>query len=258
MLGGLRNSFCLILRIGQFLKFTKVVLTNANINSQNLFLNFALRIMYQRKVKVCPMNKLQCVEILSYADRNMAMQEWVWRFTLSVVPDGSLTLSAVQIIVYADDQALDLEDQPFEVDPIAKIKNGADIYLALIAMFDNIGIETDTLDLPKIAEKIWLIDERISGDFLAAESILDDRQYLEDSRLDQIRDDKLRPFLSLIEVYCANIKEPIIQTESYASRDQIKRFLTNFVLEHEKLPNGVHRWRTGYKSSSCHDFSDIS
>lgn len=124
--------------------------------------------------------------IYTFADSNMAGQEWRWSFTLARAEDDTLELNALQEFIDGDE-----DDEPLKINPRSGIEVGADLYEAFGAMLDEAGVEIETISLGPIAQRVAKIDAKIAADFRNGAKIIEARFEAEARRQDRLRAIKL-------------------------------------------------------------------
>ena len=101
--------------------------------------------------------------ILSFSDSNMAGSSWSWNFYLEDQESGAYRLSCQQVIT--DDEALVIE-------PVLRLRRGADVYSALEAMLSEAGNSLEENELASISAKIAKLNRRLAEQFEQGPTLL--------------------------------------------------------------------------------------
>jgi hypothetical protein len=194
--------------------------------------------------------------ILSFSDSNMARSSWRWNFYLEDENDGAYRLSCQQVIT--DDEAMVIE-------PVSRLRRGADVYSALEAMLSEAGNSLEENELVSIAVKIAKLDKRLADQFERGPKLLERRDAAAVKRAAAHSHAKLAQFRSIIDEYVLKFSDAPMRFaggSSYGTqRKWVKSFIEQHVIEKGEVPNGSHQikvtvWGTGY-SGATHDFSEL-
>jgi hypothetical protein len=194
--------------------------------------------------------------ILSFSDSNMARSSWRWNFYLEDEDGGAYRLSCQQVIT--DDEAMVIE-------PVLRLRRGADVYSALEAMLSEAGNSLEENELASIAVKIAKLDKRLADQFERGLKLLERRDAAAAKRAAAHSHAKLAQFRSTIDEYVLEFSDAPMRFaggSSYGTkRKWAKSFLEQYVIENGQLPNGNHQIKVkvggaGY-SGATHDFSDL-
>jgi hypothetical protein len=194
--------------------------------------------------------------ILSFSDSNMARSSWRWNFYLDDEDCGAYRLSCQQVIT--DDEALVIE-------PVLRLRRGADVYSALEAMLSEAGNSLEENELASIAVKIAKLDKRLADQFERGPKLLERRDAAAAKRAAAHSHAKLAQFRSIIDEYVLKFSDAPMRFaggSSYGTqRKWAKSFIEQYVIENGQLPNGSHQIKVtvggaGY-SGATHDFSEL-
>ncbi len=194
--------------------------------------------------------------ILSFSDSNMAGQSWRWNFFLEDEKDRAYSLSCQQVIT--DDEAMVIE-------PVSRLRRGADVYSALEAMLSEAGNSLEENELPSIATEIAKLNKRLAEQFERGRQLLERRDAAVAKRAAARSRAKLAQFRSTIDKYVLKFSDTPLRYPgggSYGTeRIWAKHFIEQYVIENGQLPNGGHQIKVtvggaGY-SGATHDFSEL-
>ena len=174
--------------------------------------------------------------ILSFSDNNMARSSWRWNFYLEDEDGGAYRLSCQQVIT--DDEAMVME-------PVLRLRRGADVYSALEAMLSEAGNSLEENELASIAVKIAKLDKRLADQFERGPKLLERRDAAAAKRAAAHSHAKLAQFRSTIDKYVLKFSDAPIRFPgggSYGTqRKWAQSFIEQYVIENGQLPNGSHQ-----------------
>jgi hypothetical protein len=194
--------------------------------------------------------------ILTFSDSNMARSSWRWNFYLEDEDGGAYRLSCQQVIT--DEEAMVIE-------PVLRLRRGADVYSALEAMLSEAGNALEENELASIAVKIAKLDKRLADQFERGPKLLERRDAAAAKRAAAHSHAKLAQFRSTIDKYVLKFSDAPMRFaggSSYGTqRKWAKSFIEQYVIENGLLPDGSHQIKVtvggaGY-SGATHDFSEL-
>ena len=174
--------------------------------------------------------------ILTFSDNNMARSSWRWNFYLEDEDGGAYRLSCQQVIT--DDEALVIE-------PVLRLRRGADVYSALEAMLSEAGNSLEENELASIAVKIAKLDKRLADQIERGPKLLERRDAAAAKRAAAHSHAKLAQFRSIIDEYVLKFSDAPMRFAGGSShgtqRKWAKSFIEQYVIENGQLPNGNHQ-----------------
>jgi hypothetical protein len=189
--------------------------------------------------------------ILKFEDANMAGYEWSWAFFLDETADGRFTVSCKQTVK---------GDAALRIPARRGLRDGAEVYGALRDLMDEAGYSIEGHDLAKIICAVKAVDPALLNDFLNGEAILEQRDG-EASRLQaERREQTLAPYREAIDAYVLRFGD---QRGRYGPSPRFAaiKYIEEYVIEHGRLPHGIHTIRLSGPvsySGGQHDFSDLA
>jgi hypothetical protein len=195
--------------------------------------------------------------ILSFSDSNMARSSWRWNFYLEDENGGAYRLSCQQVIT--DD------DEDMVIEPVSRLRRGADVYGALETMLSEAGNSLEENELASIAAKIAMLNRRLAEQFERGPQLLERRDAAAAKRAASRSHAKLAQFRSIIDQYVLKFSDTPLRYPGGASygteRNWAKSFIEHYVIENGRLPDGTHQIKVqiggaGY-SGATNDFSDL-
>jgi hypothetical protein len=171
--------------------------------------------------------------ILSFSDSNMARSSWRWNFYLEDENDGAYRLSCQQVIT--DEEAMVIE-------PVSRLRRGADVYSALEAMLSEAGNSLEENELASISAKIAKLNRRLAEQFERGPTLLERRNA---AAVKRAAAHSLAQFRSIIDEYVLKFSDAPMWFAGGSShgtqRKWAKRFIEQYVIENGQLPNGSHQ-----------------
>jgi len=92
------------------------------------------------------------------------MHQWRWWFDLAGDRDGSFTLTGVMEPLGEEDEGNEFE----EIDPVAGLRSGAEIFEALLETYESVGEAMEDTDIEGAAFRLEEIDPALAQGFLRA------------------------------------------------------------------------------------------
>jgi hypothetical protein len=146
--------------------------------------------------------------ILTFSDSNMARSSWRWNFYLEDENGGAYRLSCQQVIT--DDEAMVME-------PVSRLRRGADVYSALQAMLSEAGNSLEENELASIAVKIAKLDKRLAEQFERGPKLLERRAAAAAKSAAAHSHAKLARFRSIIDQYVLKFSDTPLRYPGGAS-----------------------------------------
>jgi hypothetical protein len=109
------------------------------------------------------------ISILQFGDANLAGSDWTWSFYLNKTANGRFILNATQTVS---------EGSPMRIAARRGLRNGVDVYEALVETVEESGYSLDERDLPAIARRLAEIDPGLEPDFIKGKELSEAREEL--------------------------------------------------------------------------------
>jgi hypothetical protein len=174
--------------------------------------------------------------ILTFSDNNMARSSWRWNFYLEDENDGAYRLSCQQVITH---------DEAMVIEPVSRLRRGADVYSALEAMLSEAGNLLEENELASISAKIAKLNRRLAEQFERGPTLLERRDVAAAKRAAAHSHAKLAQFRSTIDKYVLKFSDAPIRYPGGGSyetqRKWAKSFIEQYGIENGQLPNGSHQ-----------------
>lgn len=182
----------------------------------------------------------------------MAGDVWSWKLWVSRRKDGSFTVGARQTTV---------GEPGFSPPSLTRLRDGYSVLQALRSIMSEWHGELTDDQLQRIGIELRSLDLELAEDF---EFAIEHEEEIEEGQLSleaNRRTRKLTPFRHQIDRYAENVEDYRSAPYGISRRAMVKLYMENFVVEHGRLPSGLHRInvRTAGLSYSGgeRDFTDL-
>lgn len=195
--------------------------------------------------------------ILAIDGSNIAGDSWRWEFHLQCPGNGVCTLSGRQAVSGHRSRSIGSR---------AGLRNGIEVYGALVDLMSEAELVLDDDDLPDIAETIAIHDARLADQFRNAPELIEQRDEAARLASQDARDTQLKPFRGTIDRYVLQFSDAPLRFPgggSYGTRrGWMKRYIEDYVIAHGLLPSGTHTIHVEVSgatySGGTHEYSGLS